>query len=98
MTDDYLDGISRGEMPDELKTVFQRFRLPVFAAFLTALTGAFVGAYEEMRVRYARSVPLVILDQDLADWLDRHMLGILYESYEENSSDEIGDADLQAMR
>ena len=81
MTDDYLDAISRGEMPDELKTVFQQFRLPVFAAFLTALTGAFVGAYEEMRVRYARSVPLVTLDQDLADWLDRHMLGILYESY-----------------
>ena len=101
MTDDYLDAILRGELPDDLKTVFQQFRPSVFAAFLTVLTDAMVASYEEMRMRYAPAVDPATLDQDLAGWFRIHMSDSLdaFCSGEPGERARLfGDDDVKAMR
>ena len=53
MSDDYVWQILGGDMPDELNTVFQRFRPGVFATFLTVVSYVAAATRQEILRCYA---------------------------------------------
>ena len=71
--DEYLESLLRGELPEELRTVFQHLDKETFSAFLGILTFAFVGTHGEFRQRYAPTVPRDLLRHDLMQWLAFHV-------------------------
>ena len=96
MKDDYLESIRKGQLPDELNTVWQRFRPDTFAALLTAFSYVFVEVHEEFRQRYAPAVPAEYLDADLNGWMYIHMKGVCDTIREKNPN--FGDDDHEALR
>ena len=69
MADDYLDSIMRGELPDELKTVYQHLTMEGFVGVLAVFAQVFCQTHEEVRQRYAPSVPEELYKLDLVRWL-----------------------------